>query len=77
MIMITASPKGDIAGGSDCYLNTYTALEEVSSDTARCNGGQWLLGIQKSGNTNRSESRESKKIRNRRSKRVKRQKVTI
>ena len=75
--MITASPKGDIAGGSDCCLNTYTALEEVSSDTARCNGGHRLLGIQKSGNTDRSESRESKKIRNRRSKRVKRQKVTI
>ena len=65
---------------------THTVLEEVSSHTARCNGGlrsfteggaAAALSIQKSGNTNRSESRESKKIRNRRSKRVKREKVTI
>ena len=75
--MITVPPKGDFTGGSDCYLNTHIThsmryqviLQDATEGTA--------LSIQKSGHTDRSESRESNKIRYRRSKRVKREKVTI
>ena len=78
--MITAPPKGDITGGSDCYLNTHiphSKRYQVILQDATEGGGPAALSIQKSGNIDRSESRESKKIRNRRSKRVKREKATI
>ena len=75
--MITAPPKGDIAG-NDCYPNTHIQHSEryqVILQDAMEGGG--FKCFQKAVNIDWSESRESKRIRTRRSKRVKREKVTI
>ena len=78
--MITAPPKGDVAGIVIATLtHPYDTRRGIKRycQFAKMQRRAAALCIQKSGNTDRSESRESKKIGSRRSKRVKREKVTI